>query len=54
MVRSDFLAHLGNLHTPVEQALRVQAVLVLSDVLKHGPLGTELGDQLQTGTWTDT
>lgn len=45
--------HLCNLHTPVEQELGIQAVLLLPDVLQQRTLWTELGHQLQTGTWAD-
>lgn len=47
-------SHLGYLHTPVEEALGVQIVRVLPQVLQQGAVSAELGDQLQALSRTDS
>lgn len=37
------VTHFGDLHTPVEQPLGVQAALVVPDVFQQGAMGAELG-----------
>lgn len=50
---SQSITHFGDLHTPVEQPLGVQATLVVPDVFQQGAAGAELGHQLQTGARAD-
>ena len=45
--------YLGYLHTPVEQVLRADVVLVLLDVVQQAAVGHELSDQLHRGGQAD-
>lgn len=46
----DGATYLGDLHTPVEQQLRADVVLVLMHVVQKAAVGHQLGDQLDGGT----
>lgn len=46
--------YLCYLNTPVQQPLWAQLVLVVPDVLQHGALIAEWGDELEAVTWTKT
>lgn len=48
-----FLSHLGDLHTPVEQVLGADVVLVLFDIVQEAAVGHELGDELHGGSQAD-
>lgn len=44
-----FDQYLGNLHTPVEEVLGADVILVLFDVVEQAAVGHELGNQLHRG-----
>ena len=46
-------SHLGDLHTPVEQTLGLQVVLVLPEVLQQRAVCAQLGHQLKGGARAD-
>lgn len=48
-----FPSHLGDLHTPVEQVLGADIVLVLFDIVQEAAVGHELGDELHGGSQAD-
>lgn len=45
--------YLSNLHTPVEQVLRANVVLIFSDVVQQTAVGHQLGDKLDGGGQAD-
>lgn len=51
--QSPSSAHLCDLHTPVEQVLGADVVLVLSDIVQEAAIGHQLCDELDGGGQAD-
>ena len=53
-VKCFLLTYLGDLHTPVEEKLGADVVLVLPDVVEKAAIWHQLSDQLHGGGQTDS